>query len=151
MKLKVLSIRGCMRSISKELQFPETVYEQEVGMKAFRSIVLKTLTEIEGVFFLEENLMDSILGREGVEGVRGIEVHQLEGQPALDVQVRICLASGLSIPQMVEQIQSQIVQALTKDTGLHVARVQVVVEDIRMPEGWLKKLQHRISHALEEN
>jgi uncharacterized alkaline shock family protein YloU len=138
-----------MKPILKELQLLDTIYEQEVEIKAFKAIVLKTLIEIEGVYFLEENLIDSILGREGVEGVRGIEVKQLDGQPSLDICIRICLASGLSIPTKVEQVQTQVVKALTHDTGLHINRVQVIVENIHLPKGWMEKLQDRLVSALK--
>lgn len=137
-----------MKIDSKEIQYPETVFEREVGMKAFRSIVLRTLMEIPGVYFLEEDLVDSILGREAYDGIKGIHVAQEEGKPALEVEIHICLESGLSIPVTVEKIQNDVVQALVKDTGLHVSRVQVVVEDVRLPSGWVEKLQQRFSSAL---
>jgi uncharacterized alkaline shock family protein YloU len=137
-----------MKMSSKEIQYPETIFEREVGMKAFRSIVLRTLTDIPGVYFLEEDLVDSILGRESYDGIKGIHVSQVEGQPALEVEIHLCLESGLPIPVTVEKIQNEVVQALVKDTGLHVSRVQVVVEDVRMPAGWAEKIQKRLSSAL---
>lgn len=137
-----------MKLKNQEPQCPDTCYEREMGIKAFRTIVLKTLLEIEGVYFLEENIVDSILGREGVEGVRGIEIEVDPKQPILSVNIRICLASGLVIPQKVEEIQTKVVEDLTADTGLHVARVLVVVEDVKLPEGWIKKLQERLVSAM---
>lgn len=137
-----------MKMNSKEIQYPETVFEREVGMKAFRSIVLRTLMETPGVYFIEEDLVDSILGRETYDGIKGIRVTQKEDQPALEVEVHICLESGLPIPATVEKLQNDIVQSLVRDTGLHVSRVQVIVEDVRMPAGWIEKIQKRLSGAL---
>lgn len=137
-----------MKMSSKEIQYPETIFEREVGMKAFRSIVLKTLSDIPGIFFLEEDLVDSILGREFDDGIKGIHVKQVEGKPALEVEIHLCLESGLPIPSTVEKIQNEVVEALVRDTGLHVSRVQVVVEDVHMPKGWSEKIQKRLSSAL---
>lgn len=137
-----------MKNLAEEPQYPETYYEREVGQKAFRTMVLKTLLGIDEVYFLEEDIVDSFLGREGVEGVRGLEVELIENEPALCVKIQVCLGSGCSIPAKVEEIQTKVVQDLTQQTGLHVSRIQVTVEDIRLPDGFLKRLQERLVGAI---
>ena len=60
---------------TKELELPETVFIRDIETKVFQSIVLQSLSAIEGVQALEGNFFDSLLG-DGLDGVKGIHVDQ---------------------------------------------------------------------------
>ena len=62
----------------KELDLPETVYVRDIENRVFQGIVLQCLAKINGVSLLEGNLIDNILGRGSLEGIKGIHAEQDE-------------------------------------------------------------------------
>ncbi|MBF8263483.1 MAG: hypothetical protein HW387_1148 [Parachlamydiales bacterium] len=117
----------------KELNLPDTVFIRDIETRVFQAIVLQCLAKIEGVGFLEGNLFDSLLGRE-VERVKGIHVEQDQDQHSVEVRVEINIAYGMSIPEKAEEVQSKIVEEISRWSGLHVASVHVIFKDLMAPQ-----------------
>lgn len=117
---------------AKELNLPDTVLIRDVETRVFQTIVLQCLARIEGIGLQEGNLFDSLLGRE-VERVKGIYVEQDQKQHSVKVRVEINIAYGLSIPEKAEELQTKIVEEISRWTGLHVASVHVIFKDLILP------------------
>lgn len=128
----------------REIQLPETIYEQDVELRALRSIILKSLMSISGVHLLEENLMDTLLGRDNVEGVRGIEVQKDENQPSISVFIKVKVSSDLNIPHKVEEIQTEVCRSLVEATGMHISKIAVNVCDVVLPQPMRDRLSKRM-------
>ena len=56
---------------TKEIDVPETIYIRDIETRVFQSITIKCLSSIEGIALLEGTLMDNLLGREGLERIKG--------------------------------------------------------------------------------
>lgn len=129
---------------SKELEPPETTYVRDIEMRALQSIILNCLSKLEGVFLIEEKLVDTLLGRECVSGIRGIHVDQDKKSPALSIKVEIKVAYGLKIPQKVEEVQNIISEKITELTSLPIATVHVVVRDVLLPKEPLTAVAEKV-------
>ena len=116
---------------TKELNLPDTVLIRDIESRVFQAIVLQCLSRIEGIGLLEGNLFDSLLGRE-VERVKGIHVEQDQKQHSVLVKVEINISYGFSIPEKAEEIQSKIVEEVTRWSGLHVSSVHVIFKDLML-------------------
>lgn len=114
---------------TKELNLPDTVFIRDIESRVFQAIVLQCLSKIEGIGLLEGNLFDSLLGRQ-VERVKGIHVEQDQKQHSVLVKVEINIAYGFSIPEKAEEIQTKIVEEVTRWSGLHVSTVHVIFKDL---------------------
>ncbi|GAB3107946.1 Asp23/Gls24 family envelope stress response protein [Streptomyces calidiresistens] len=68
--------------------------------------------------------------REGVS--RGVRVEVGERQTAIDLNVVV--EYGLSIPEVTAAVRENVILALERMTGLEVVEVNIVVEDVRLPE-----------------
>ena len=114
---------------TKELELPETVFVRDIETKVFQSIVLQSLSQIEGVETLEGNLFDSLLG-DGLDGVKGIHVDQDQKNHSVNVRIEINVAYGISIPDKAEEIQNKILQDISRLTSLHVGTVHVIFKNL---------------------
>ena len=59
-----------------ELELPETIFVRDIENRVFQAIAIKCLASIEGIALLEGTLIDNLLGREGLERVKGIYIEQ---------------------------------------------------------------------------
>ncbi len=134
----------------KELELPETVFIRDIETKVFQSIVLQTLSQIEGVETLEGNLFDNLLG-DGVGGVKGIHVDQDQKNHSIKVRVEINVAYGISIPEKAEEIQNKILLDISRLTNLHVGLVHVVFKNLiaSKPKANLEELLEKRVHAVK--
>lgn len=114
---------------TKELELPETVFIRDVETKVFQSIVVQSLSQIEGVETLEGNLFDNLLG-DGLDGVKGIHVDQDQKNHSVNVRLEINVAYGIIIPDKADEIQNKILQDISHLTGLHVGTVHVVFKNL---------------------
>lgn len=115
---------------TKEFDLPETHFVRDIENRVFQGIVLECLANIEGIALIEGNLIDSILGRGSVEGVKGIYTEQDGRSHTVNIKLEINIQYGLSIPEKAEEIQQKITHDITKYTGLHVNSVHVVFKNI---------------------
>lgn len=116
----------------KEIQLPETMFIRDIETRVFQSMVMQSLSRIEGVALIEGSLFDSLLGRE-VERVKGIHVTQHEKEHSVDVRLEIRVAYGINIPLKAEEVQNRIVEEVSRWTGLRVASVHVIFKDLILP------------------
>lgn len=114
---------------AKELELPETTFIRDIESKVFQAITLQCLAKIEGISLLENNLFDSLLGRE-FDRVKGIYVEQDQKKHSVRVRIEINIEYGISIPKKSEEIQSKIVEEISTLTGLHVASVHVIFKSL---------------------
>lgn len=114
---------------TKELELPETVFIRDIETKVFQSIVLQSLSQVEGVETLEGNLFDNLLG-DGVDGVKGIHVDQDQKNHSIHVRIEINVAYGISIPDKAEEIQNKILRDISRLTSLHVGAVHVIFKNL---------------------
>lgn len=115
---------------TKEVELPETIFIRDIETKVFQSIVLQTLSSIEGVALVEGNLIDTLFGREASERVSGISVEQDLKTHSVSIKVEINIAYGVSIPEKAEELQLKITEEVSRLTGLHVAQVHVVFKNL---------------------
>lgn len=114
----------------KEFEFPETVYVRDIENQVFQGIVLKCLAEVEGITLIEGNFLDSILGRESLEGIKGIHAEQDSKSQSVSIRIEINVCFGISIPEKAQEIQEKVDAEITRLTGLHVSCVHVVFKNI---------------------
>jgi uncharacterized alkaline shock family protein YloU len=117
-----------------ELELPETVFVRDIENRVFQAYVLQVLSKIEGIALLSGNFIDNILGRDSLEGIRGIHAEQDSQSHTVKVKVEVNICYGLSIPEKADEIQSRITEEITHLTGLHVASVHVVVKNVLLAD-----------------
>lgn len=117
---------------TKEFDVPETVFSRDIETRVIQVIILQALLSIKGVGLLEGNLIDTLFGRE-VERIKGIYVEQDPKNHSVNVKVEIKIDYGIVIPEKAEEVQSRIVEGITKLTGLHVSSVHVIVKSLVLP------------------
>ena len=115
---------------TKEFELPDTVFVRDIENRVFQGIVLQCLSEIDGITLLEGGFIDNILGRNSLEGVKGISSEQDNKNHSVSIRVEVNICFGFSIPEMAEKIQSRITEEVTHLTGLHVACVHVVFKNV---------------------
>lgn len=115
---------------TKEIDIPETIYIRDIETRVFQSITIKCLSSIDGIALLEGTLMDNLLGREGLERIKGIYVEQDPKNRAVSIKVELNIYYGISLPEKSEEIQETIVKEITRLTGLHVSSVHVVFKNL---------------------
>jgi uncharacterized alkaline shock family protein YloU len=115
---------------TKELDLPETVFVQGIESRVFQAIALQCLERIEGIALQEGSLIENWLSRDSLEGIKGIHVEQNAKDHSVDVKVEVNVAYGVSIPKKAEEIQTKIVQDISRLTGLHVGSVHVIFKNL---------------------
>ncbi len=114
---------------SREVELPNTFFIRNIESRVLQGIVLQVLAKIDGISLLEGNLLDSLLGRD-LERIKGIHVDQQEKGRSVDIRVEINVAYGVSIPEKSEEIQTKLVEEVSRWTGLHVASVHIVFKEL---------------------
>lgn len=117
---------------AREIELPNTVFVRDIETRVLQGIVLQVLAKIEDISLLEGNLIDSLLGRD-LERVKGIHVDQEQKGSSVGVRVEINIVYGISIPEKSEEIQTKLVEEITRWTGLHVGHVHVVFKELISP------------------
>lgn len=118
---------------TKEFEFPETVFSRDIETRVIQAIILQCLSKIEDVGLIGGTLFDTLLGRSESDRVKGIFVEQDSKNHQVKVKVEINVKYGITIPEKAEEVQTKIVQEITRLTGLHVATVHVVIKGL-LPE-----------------
>lgn len=118
----------------KEFELPETLFVRDIENRVFQGIVLQCLAQIDGITLIEGNLIDSLLGRSGLEGnIKGILAEQDTKNKSVSLKVEVNICYGYSIPEKADEIQSKIAEDITRLTGLHVSCVHVVFKNVITP------------------
>jgi uncharacterized alkaline shock family protein YloU len=122
----------------KEFDIPTTLFVRDIEDRVFQGIVLQSLSEIDGITLVEGTFIDTILGRDSLEGIKGIYTEQDSKRQCVSIKVEVNICYGISIPKKAEEIQVKIVEIVTKLTGLHVSSIHVVFKNI-VPANETKK------------
>ncbi|MCC5831910.1 MAG: Asp23/Gls24 family envelope stress response protein [Chlamydiales bacterium] len=123
---------------TKEFELPETVYSRDIETRVIQVIILQCLSKLQDVAVIGGTLIDTLLGRSDSDRVKGIYVEQDSKNHQVKVKVEILVRYGISIPEKAEEVQTKIVEEITRLTGLHVATVHVVIKGL-IPEVKEKK------------
>lgn len=123
---------------TKEFELPETVFSRDIETRVIQVIILQCLSKVQDVGLIGGTLIDTLLGRSDTDRVKGIFVEQDSKNYQVKVKVEILVSYGISIPEKAEEVQSKIVEEITRLTGLHVATVHVVIKGL-IPEVKEKK------------
>lgn len=115
---------------TKEFELPDTLFIQNIETKVFQSIAAHCLLEIADIALLEGNLIDSWLGRDSFEGVKGIHVEQDDKTHCVNIRVEVNVAYGIVIPRKGEEIQTKLAEDVSRLTGLHVGTVHVIFKNL---------------------
>jgi uncharacterized alkaline shock family protein YloU len=134
---------------TREVEYAETVFIRDIETRVFQGIVLQCLAKIQGIALLEGNLFDSLLGRE-VEHVKGIHVEQDQKKHAVTIRAEINIHYGISIPEKAEEIQTKLVQEVSRWSGLHVSSVHVIFKELILLKDDKNVLQQAEAGELEE-
>lgn len=114
----------------KEVDLPDTLFAWDIETRVFQTIVVRCLSQIEGVEPVEGGLLDSLLGRDVLESPKGIVVDQDPKSKTVSIKVEVNVAYGVSIPQKAEEVQLKVAEAVSHFTGLQVSRVHVVFRNL---------------------
>ncbi len=117
---------------TKEFELPETTFVRDIENRVFQSILLQCLAKIDDIDLLEGSFIDNILGRDSLEGVKGIHITQDNKNHSVAIKVEVNVGYGVPIPGKAEEIQTKIVEEVTRYTGLHVSSVHVVFKNLIM-------------------
>jgi uncharacterized alkaline shock family protein YloU len=115
---------------TKELELAETIFSQDIENRVFQTIILQTLSNIEGITLLEGSLIDNLLRKASIESIKGISAEQDAKKNSINVNVEVNVRYGIPIPDKAEEIQFKIAEEITRLTGLHVSTVHVVFRNI---------------------
>ena len=119
---------------TKEIELPDTVFVRDIETRVFQTIALQTLSKIGGVSMLEGNLIDSFLGRDGPDRIKGITVDQDQKSRSVKLKIEINVDYGVSLPEKAEEIQNSLAQEVSRLTGLHVSSVHVIFKNLVLPK-----------------
>lgn len=114
---------------AREIELPDTVFIRDIETRVFQGVIIRALAQISGIGLLEGNLFDSILGRE-IESIKGIHVEQDQKKHSVGIRIEINVIYGVAIPEKAEEIQTRLVEEVSRWTGLHVASVHVIFKDL---------------------
>lgn len=115
---------------TKEFELPETVFSRDIETRVIQLIILQCLSKVQDVGLIGGTLIDTLLGRSDTDRVKGIFVEQDSKNHQVKVKVEINVSYGISIPEKAEEVQSKVVEEITRLTGLHVATVHVVIKGL---------------------
>jgi len=117
----------------KEVEFPDTVFIWDIETKVFQSIIIQTLSKIEGVALLEGSFIDYLFGREAGDRIKGIYVEQDQKLHSIQVKIEVRVAYGTHIPAKAGEIQEKVAEEISVLTGLHVGSVHVIFKNLITP------------------
>ena len=107
----------------REFELPETVYSRDIENRVFQGIVLKTLSKIEGIGLVEGTFLDSLIGR--LDKIKGIIAEQDPKTHSVKIKIEVRVKDDVNIPFIADEIQTLVVQEITKITGVRVSEIHV--------------------------
>ncbi|MBA3957499.1 MAG: Asp23/Gls24 family envelope stress response protein [Parachlamydiaceae bacterium] len=115
---------------TKEFELPDTMFVSHIDAKVFQGIALQCLSQIDGIALVEGGFMSSFFGRNGPEVGCGVHSEQDSRNHSVSIKIEVNIQYGLSIPEKAEEIQTKVVEEITRLTGLHVSSVYVAFRSI---------------------
>lgn len=114
----------------------QTSFAHDIEVRVFQAIAIKCLAGIEGIGFLEGTLFDHLLGREGLERIKGIYIELDTKHQSINLKVELSIAYGLSIPKKAEEIQEKLAKDIFDFTGMNIASFHVIFKNIFFEDGF---------------
>lgn len=115
----------------KELELPETHFVRDIDDRVFKSIVIHSIEEIDGVeIYQAGRFLEHLLS----DGIKGVSVTQDTKTKSVGIRVEVTIRYGESIPEKSEEIQSKVAKELAEMTGLHVSGVHVLFRGVYSQE-----------------
>jgi uncharacterized alkaline shock family protein YloU len=125
-----MNLKKPLKVDTKEFELPETVFSRDIENQVFQGIVLQCLSNIEGISLVEDNIIESLLGRTTFESSKGILAEQDMKSNTINIRIEVNVEYGVVLPEKAEEIQTLVSEEITKLTGLHVAQVHVIFKNI---------------------
>lgn len=119
----------------KEFDLPDTTFVRDIENRVFQAMVLRCLSDIEGVSLIGQSLLDNFLWRKASsDAYRGIHVEQDGKNHSVAIRLDLNIRYGLSLPEKAEEIQCVISETISGLTGLRVSSVHVVFKNLEMDD-----------------
>ncbi len=139
---------------TREFDLPETVFSRDIENKVFQEIVLNILSRISGIGLLEGTFLENVIGR--VDKIKGISIEQDLRSKSVKITIEISVQYGVNIPKKAEEIQTALVEEITKMTGLHVSEVHVIFKQLthdepKVDEPAPPRIPVEIAHTFHED
>lgn len=113
-----------------ELELPDTLFVRDIDDQVFQGIAIQCLSNIKGIYPLENTFLDAILGHIAPHSLRGIHAEQDPRTHSVNFRIEVNIAFGTPIPEKAEEIQNTLSQEIPKMTGLHVGCIHVVFKNV---------------------
>ena len=114
------------------------IVEEQKGTITFANEVVSTIVgiaacEIEGVAGMSGGLKDGIVDLLGKKNLsKGVKITLKDDTVVADVQ--IVVDYGVKVPEVCTKIQESVISAVETMTGLKVAAVNVLVQDLKLKD-----------------
>lgn len=133
---------------TKEFELPDTVFISDIETKVFQGIILQCLSEIEGIALVEGNFIDSMLGRSSME-VTGIHSQKDQASHSVSLRIEVNIEYGVPIPAKADEIQTKVIEAITRLTGLHVSTIHIVFKNV-IPSDQTRQILSRLEKLVKQ-
>jgi uncharacterized alkaline shock family protein YloU len=105
-----------------------------VANEVIASIAAMAAEEIDGVVGMDDSSshhFDDWIRRQNA--YRGVRVG-IDGDRAIHLDVFLTVSSGAVVPELAEQVQERVVEAIERMLGLNVAEVNVLVSRVALAD-----------------
>lgn len=114
----------------EELPLISPSFDCEIETRVFQAIALQCLAKIEGISLIGGTLIDNLLGREGIERIKGIHIEQDSSTLSVSIKVEVNVFYDVPLFQKAEEIQKKLVEDVTRLSGFKVLGVHVVFKNL---------------------
>lgn len=112
-----------------------------ISDEVVKSLAARATMEVEGVYKLAGGIVDEVNKMLKKRLTNGIKVEV--GEKECSIEVYVVIRYGYTIPEVAENIQKNILETVSRLSGLKVVEVNVYVQDIKIEE-------HRDEEIVEE-
>ena len=98
-----------------------------------KTIAAKATADVEGVYKLAGGVVDEvsrILGKKRPTNGVKVEVGEVE----CNIEIYIVVKYGYKIPEVAEEVQKNVLEEVSRFSGLKVVEVNVYVQNVKMEE-----------------
>ena len=98
-----------------------------------KTIAAKAAADVEGVYKLAGGVVDEvsrILGKKRPTNGVKVEVGEVE----CNIEIYIVVKYGYKIPEVAEEVQKNVLEEVSRLSGLKVVEVNVYVQNVKMEE-----------------
>ena len=98
-----------------------------------KTIAAKAAADVEGVYKLAGGVVDEvskILGKKRPTNGVKVEVGEVE----CNIEIYIIVKYGYKIPEVAEEVQKNVLEEVSRLSGLKVVEVNVYVQNVKMEE-----------------